>query len=130
MGLLKWLGLEGGGKKDPLELNDANFKKEVIRSDIPVIVDVWSPGCQPCTALAPTIMRLAFKYEGKVKVCHLNTANARRTAGGLGIRGTPTVLFFKNGAIVERVVGMRGQHYYEEIIGEDLLDNEAAGAAD
>lgn len=121
MGLLKWLGLEGGCKKEPLELTDSNFKAEVNKSDVPVLIDVWSPGCQPCQALAPTIMRLACKYDGKLKVCHLNAGANPKTTGKLGVRGTPTVLFLKNGAVVERVVGTRGQHYYEEIIEEDLL---------
>ncbi len=121
MGLLKWLGLDDC-KKEPLALTDDNFKEEVTQSDLPVLVDVWSDGCQPCQTLAPTIMRLACKYEGKLKVCHLNTSAGPRSAGRLGVRGTPTVLFLKKGQVVERVVGVRGQHYYEEIIEDDLLE--------
>ncbi len=121
MGLLSWLGFDGGAQREPVELNDKNFNQEVRKSDIPVVVDVWSNGCQPCMALIPTIKRLAGKYEGKVKVAQLNVGAGPKSASKLGVRGTPTVLFFKNGAVVERVVGMRGQHYYEEIIDEDLL---------
>ena len=62
MGLLKWLGFDGIPKKEPVALDDTNFRDEVSRSDVPVLVDVWSPGCQPCNALAPTIMKLAGKY--------------------------------------------------------------------
>ncbi len=129
MGLMKWLGLDGGCKKEPVELTDKNFNEQVRKSDVPVLIDVWSPGCAPCQALAPTIMRLACKYDGQVKVCHLNTQSAPKTTGKLGVRGTPTVLFMKNGSVVERVVGTRGQHFYEEIIEEDLLDAPAEAAA-
>ena len=121
MGILNWLGITGDCEKDPIELNDANFVREVRQSKTPVIVDIWSNGCAPCMQLVPTIKRLACKYEGKVKVAQLNVGNGRKTVGKLGVRGTPTVLFFKNGNIVERVVGVRGQHYFEEIIETDLL---------
>jgi len=125
MGILKWMGFDAGCEKEPMELTDQNFNKEVAKSSVPVVLDIWSPGCQPCVALAPTIKRLACKYDGKVKVAHLNSQNAPKTMGKLGVRGTPTVLFFKNGQVVERVVGTRGQHYYEEIIEEDLLPKAA-----
>ncbi len=121
MGFMKWLGLDDC-KKEPLALSDDNFKQEVAQSDVPVLVDVWSQGCQPCATLAPTIMRLACKYEGQLKVTQLNTGAAPKTMSRLGVRGTPTVLFFKNGQIIERVVGVRGQHYYEDIIENDLLE--------
>ncbi len=129
MGLLRWLGL-AAEEQEPVALDDKNFHKEVMRSDVPVLVDVWSPGCGPCVALAPTIKRLAAKYDGQVKVCHLDASAAPKTAGRLRIRGTPTVLFFKRGRVVETVVGLRGQHYFEEIIEEDLLElpEEAATA--
>ena len=129
MGLFKWLGLVSE-EKDPLALDDGNFHKEVMQSEVPVLVDVWSPGCAPCVALAPTIKRLAAKYDGQVKVCHLDASVAPKTMKRLRVRGTPTVLFFKRGAVVETVVGTRGQHYYEEIIDEDLLERapEAASA--
>ena len=119
MGLLKWLGL-GEAESEPVELNDGNYQSEVVRADQPVLVDVWSPGCQPCVALAPTIKRLAAKYEGQVKVAHLDASQAPRTMGKIRVRGTPTVLIYQKGRIVERIVGIRGQHYYEEAV-EELL---------
>ena len=125
MGLLKWLGL-ASDEQDPIALDDDNYHAEVMRSDVPVLVDVWSPGCQPCVALAPTIKRLAAKYEGEVKVCHLDASTAPRTMGKLRVRGTPTVLVYgEKGRVVERIVGIRGQHYYEEAL-EELLEPRAA----
>jgi len=122
MGILSWLGFDGACEREPVELSDSNFAAEVTKSDLPVVVDIWSNGCQPCAALVPTIKRLACKYEGRVKVAQLNVGAAPLTLAKLGVRGTPTVLFFKKGRVVERVVGLRGQHYFEEIIDEDLLD--------
>ncbi|MBN2804018.1 MAG: thiol reductase thioredoxin [Deltaproteobacteria bacterium] len=122
MGILNWLGITGDCEKDPVALDDNNFKKEVRQSKIPVIVDVWSNGCAPCMQLAPTIKRLACKYEGKVKVAQLNVGAGPKSAAKLGVRGTPTTLFFKNGNVVERVVGVRGQHYFEEVIETELID--------
>lgn len=137
MGLLKWLGLvEDACHKEPLALDDTNFADEMRKAQaekVPVLIDVWSPGCAPCAMLAPTIMKLACKYEGKVKVCHVNAAAAPKTMSRLGVRGTPTVLFYDRGNLVERVVGVRGQHYYEEMIrhtiGEDPEMDQPAGNA-
>lgn len=121
MGILNWLGFDGACEKEPISLNDKNFAAEVRNSPVPVIVDVWSNGCAPCMALVPTIKRLACKYDGKIKVAELNTSAGPKSTAKLGVRGTPTVLFFKNGAVVERVVGVRGQHYFEEIVETELL---------
>jgi thioredoxin 1 len=126
MGLLSWLGFDNAPEKEPLSLDDKNFQREVMQSDIPVLIDVWSHGCAPCVALAPTIKRLAAKYEGEIKVAELNAGAAPRAMSKLGVRGTPTVIFINKGREVERVVGMRGQHYYEEVIETDLLDRVSA----
>ncbi len=126
MGLLSWLGFDGACEKEPIALDDGNFKKEVRQSKIPVMVDVWSNGCQPCMQLIPTVKRLACKYEGRVKVGQLNVGAGPKSAAELRVRGTPTMVFFKNGAVVERVVGIRGQHYYEDIIESDILEEERA----
>lgn len=124
MGILKWIGIIPEREREPVSLNDGNFSTEVRQTEIPVMVDVWSIGCGPCMQLVPTIKRLAAKYEGRVKVAELNAGQAPKTMHRLGVRSTPTVLFFKDGALVERVVGFRGQHYFEEIIEEELLDKE------
>jgi len=122
MGILNWLGITSDCEKDPLALSDENFHKEVRQSEIPVVVDIWSNGCAPCTQLVPTVRRLACKYEGRVKVAQLNAGAAPKTMQKLGVRGTPTLLFYKKGGVlVERVVGVRGQHYFEDIIDHDLL---------
>jgi thioredoxin 1 len=105
-------------KKQPLHVSDATFDAEVRRSSIPVILDVWGPNCAPCRQLEPIVMQLAAEYEGRVKVCEMSAASAPRAVARLGIRGTPTVLYFRDGAEVERVVGMRGSLYHEQTIEE------------
>lgn len=105
-------------KKQPVSVDDASFDREVRKSAIPVIVDVWGPSCPACQKLEPIVMQLAAEYDGRVKVCEMNVVNAQRTTMMLRIKGTPTVLYFKGGREVERVVGLKGSLYHEETIAE------------
>ena len=118
-----WLSdIFGGGEQvQPVMIDDDNFRDEVLRSKVPVVLDVWSTSCAPCKRLEPVMFGLAKKYGGRVKVAELNVQRGLRTARNLGVRGTPTVLYFYGGAEVDRVVGFRGQEYHEEVIEENLL---------
>jgi thioredoxin len=120
MGLLKRLGFEKTPKKEPIGLDDNNFAEEVFGSDIPVLVDIWSDGCPSCKVIVSSILKLAGKYEGQAKIAQLNVGSGRETARKLNIRGVPTVVFFNKGREVERVSGVRGMHYYDEILQELL----------
>ena len=117
-----WLGNLFGKKerKLPEHVEDANFEELVLASDLPVILDVWSPGCPPCQQLEPVMVSLATDYAGRVRVCEMNATGARRAASSLGVRGTPTVLYFQGGKLLERVVGFRGSLYHQQTI-EDLF---------
>jgi len=88
-----------------IEINDKNFEEEVLKSSIPVLVDFWAPWCAPCRAIAPIIEELAEELEGKVKVCKLNVDENPITPGKFGIRAIPTLMIFKNGQVVETLVG-------------------------
>ena len=99
-----------------LQLTDNNFKEEVLQSTIPVLVDFWAPWCGPCRTLAPTIEELSREYEGKVKVCKLNTDESPETAGGFGISSIPTVLVFKDGQVVDRLVGLNPKKKFQEML--------------
>lgn len=123
----KLLGL--GPQVLPLHIDDSNFEAEVLRADVPVMLDVWGPSCAPCKQLEPIVISLTKKYQGKVKVAELNASAAPRAAQRLGVRGTPTVLFFRKGKEVERVVGFRGEAYHDEIIQTELLGDKRAVAA-
>lgn len=105
----------------PVHVDDENFVAEVARSDVPVVLDVWSPGCGPCRMLEPIVVSIARRYEGRVKVAEMNAAEAQRATARLGVMGTPTVLFFAKGREVERVVGFVGERYIAEIVDTELL---------
>ncbi len=112
-------------EKPPFHLTDENWQKEVLESELPVVVDFWGPNCAPCDQLAPIMMQLAAKYDGRVKICEAKIGDNRRSAGKHRIMGTPTVLYFRpRGKLVERVVGFRGWLYHDEIITTDLLPRE------
>ena len=89
-----------------VEVNGNNFKQEVLESTIPTLVDFWAPWCMPCRMLAPIIEKLAEENVGKLKVCKLNTDENQNIAAQYGIQGIPTLLFFKGGQEVDRLVGV------------------------
>jgi thioredoxin-like negative regulator of GroEL len=109
----------------PVHVDDDNFTAEVRRSSLPVLLDVWSPSCSPCKQMEPIIFRLAKRYQGRVKVAEINGAAAPVTMRKLFVTGTPSILYFKNGQEVERVVGLRGEHYHQELIENELLEGHA-----
>lgn len=89
-----------------LEVNDSNFEAEVKNSDVPVVVDFWAPWCGPCRKISPIIDDLATEYAGKVKVVKVNTDENLKITQEFSISGIPSILIFKNGVAVERLVGL------------------------
>ena len=92
----------------PIVLDEQNFQGEVIESDQPVMVDFWAEWCGPCHAVAPVVEKLAGDYEGRAKVGKVNIDANQNLAGRYEIRAIPTLLFFKGGEVVDRVVGVPG----------------------
>ena len=88
-----------------VKVNDANFKQEVLESDIPVLVDFWAQWCMPCHMVAPAVKEIAKEYQGKLKVCKLNVDEGRNTASSHGIMSIPTLVIFKNGEVVDKILG-------------------------
>ena len=86
-------------------VSDKDFDNEVIESNVPVVVDFWAEWCGPCKSIAPIVQELASDYQGKVKICKLNIDESPDTPTKFSIRGIPTLLLFKNGAVVSQKVG-------------------------
>lgn len=104
-----------------VELTSANWEKEVVKSDKPVLVDFWAAWCGPCRALAPTIDRIADQFAGKVKVGKLNTDESQDIAIRYRISGIPAVLLFKGGAEpVETLVGVRPESEFVKALNRHL----------
>ncbi|MFC2138651.1 thioredoxin [Bacteroidota bacterium] len=88
-----------------IEVSDANFDEQVVKSDKLVLVDFWAEWCGPCRMVAPIVKELSEDYEGKIVVAKLDVDSNPETAGKYGIRNIPTVLFFKGGKVVDKQVG-------------------------
>jgi len=94
-------------KKEPLHVTDDTFQKEVLESTLPVLVDFWAPWCGPCRMVGPIIEELAGDYDGRVVVAKVNTDENGATPGKYGIMSIPTMILFKGGQEIERLVGAR-----------------------
>jgi len=88
-----------------IEITDQSFDEEVLKSEVPVVVDFWAPWCGPCLMIAPITEKLAEEYKGKVKFCKLNVDNNPQTAGEYKVMSIPLLLFFNNGQVVEQSLG-------------------------
>jgi thioredoxin 1 len=99
-----------------MELTDANFEEQVLKSDKPVLVDFWAEWCQPCRMLTPTITKLATDYANKVKVGKLDTDANHGIAAQFGINSIPTVILFKGGKVEKKLVGLRKEQEFKDAL--------------
>ena len=102
------------------DVSDQSFEQEVLNADQPVLVDFWAEWCQPCKALTPTVEKVAEEYEGRAKVVKLNVDDNNDTGMRFGVRGIPTLILFKGGAEVERVVGATSKDNISRMIDRAL----------
>ena len=88
-----------------IEVTDQNFEKEVLKSELSVLVDFWAPWCGPCHMVSPVIEKISSDYNDKFRFCKMNVDEARNTAMEYGIMSIPTLMFFKDGEKVDEIVG-------------------------
>src|SRR3970040_1309327 len=87
------------------QVGDSNFEAEVIRSDLPVLIDFWAPWCGPCKAISPVVEELAGEYAGRLKVVKMNVDDNPQTPSRYGVRGIPNLILFKAGQVADQIVG-------------------------
>lgn len=101
-------------------VTDTNWDQQVLKSDVPVLVDFWAEWCGPCHALAPTVESIAGAYGGKMKVFKLNVDENEKTAAKYGIRSIPTLMLFKAGQVAEVLIGNRPKNEITQTIDKHV----------
>jgi len=90
---------------DILQISDDSFDGDVLKAEVPVLIDFWAPWCGPCKAIAPIVEELATEYDGKLKIVKMNVDDNPRTPSQYGVRGIPNLILFKGGEVKEQIVG-------------------------
>ena len=103
-----------------VDLNDENFQKEVEESSEPVLVDFWAAWCAPCRKLSPIVEELGETYKGKIKVAKLNVDDASSTAAKFGIKSIPTLILFKDGKVVDQLIGAAPKEQIRRLVRKHL----------
>jgi thioredoxin 1 len=99
-----------------IQVTDGNFEQEVLKSELPTLVDFWAPWCGPCKAIGPVVEELALQYKDKLKVAKLNIDDNPKMPVTYGIRGVPTLILFKDGKVLETLVGLAPKDRLESLI--------------
>ncbi len=97
-------------------VSDADFEEQILKSDKPALVDFWAAWCGPCRTVGPVIEELAAEYSGKVKIAKLNVDENKEVPGKYGVRGIPTLMLFKDGKVVDQVVGAHPKNRIKELL--------------
>ena len=105
---------------EPLQVSDATFEEEILKYDVPAMVDFWAAWCGPCRAIAPVVEELARDYQGKVKVAKMNVDENAKTPAKYGIRAIPTLIIFKGGQVLEQITGAVSRSLIENALKKAL----------
>ena len=96
------------------ELNDDNFEQEVLKSDLPTLVDFWAPWCGPCQMMGPILEEAAAEWEGKIRVCKLNVDESMQVARNYQVQSIPTMILFDKGEPAKKIIGARPKKAFED----------------
>ena len=96
------------------ELDDNNFEQEVLKSDLPTLVDFWAPWCGPCQMMGPILEEAASEWDGKIKICKLNVDEAMQVARNYQIQSIPTMILFDKGEPAKKIIGARPKKAFED----------------
>jgi len=111
----KNIGRKGGIQvSELLQVSDSNFDDEIVKAEVPAMVDFWAPWCGPCHMVSPVVEELAQQYDGKFKVAKMNVDENVETPTRYGIRAIPTILLFKDGELKDTIVGAVGKANIEK----------------
>jgi thioredoxin 1 len=108
------------GEVSIIHVSDENFEQEVLKADMPVVVDLWAPWCGPCRALAPIVEELAVAYKNRVKFAKLNIDDSPSTAEKFGVRSIPTLMLFKDGKLLDTLIGLVPKEKLEDFVKKGL----------
>lgn len=97
-------------------VTDQDFETQILKSDVPALVDFWAAWCGPCRTVGPVVEELAGEYSGKVKVAKLNVDDNKQTPTKYGVRGIPTLMLFKDGQVVDQIVGAVPKSRIKELL--------------
>jgi thioredoxin 1 len=100
------------------EVTDATFESEVLKSDVPVLIDFWAPWCGPCKAIAPVVDELATAYAGKLKVVKMNVDDNAQTPSTYGVRSIPNLLLIKGGQVKDQIIGAVPKAHLQKAIDQ------------
>jgi thioredoxin 1 len=98
---------------DIMQVTDENFEAEIVKSDIPSMVDFWAEWCGPCRMVGPVVEELANTYKGKIKIAKMDVDKNRQTPAKFGIRNIPTLILFKGGQVAQTIIGAQPKSYIE-----------------
>lgn len=103
-----------------INVSDSNFEALILKSEMPALVDFWASWCAPCRAVAPLVEEMASQYAGKLRVAKMNVDDNPSTPGKYGVRGIPTLILFKDGKVVDQLVGAVPKNQIKELVDKGI----------